>query len=234
MAVPGLNGAVKNTKSGDFTGQVISAVSMGMTSTEKVFTSALPINESLKENQLESRDTLPRELSGSKYTYNAKKIISSGNFAYNAALPANNTFVVARMSESLNGANTNILLLMGQGKLRKSIQGFMGDFGVKILTAWRANLFSPMGYTNNGGKLKSRRLWLDPNNRNSTTGAPLTTLSGSNMFDLRDGNATDRAYDKVENPTRALPGTYVVLVDFVDNDVATSANYLDIKPITHA
>lgn len=234
MAVPGLNGAVRNTKGGDFVKQTISAVSLGITDANRIFSSALPINETLKENQLEGKDTLPRELIGAGYLYNAKKAVPSGVFAYNSALPSNNTVVASRMSETLAGTSNDLLLFMGQAKLRRSTHPFMGDFGVKILTAWRANLYSPLGLTNAGTKLKSRRLWLDPNNRNSVDGAPLTTLHGTNMLDLTNGDADDVALDKAATPTRALPGTYVVLVDFVDSDVATSSNYLDIKPITYA
>jgi hypothetical protein len=232
MAVPGLRGHLRNTTGGEYTQQSYSAVALGLTSAVGIFTRAFGISDAIQENQLAGRDTLPRELTGSGKLYNAKKIISGGVFAYNAA--KNNTWVASRMSTSLAGVANDALLFMGQGNLRRSMQSFTHDFGVKILTAFRANLFAPLGKLDNGNKLKSRRLWLDPANRNSETGAALTTLTTTNMMDIADGNATDKAYDKAGTPTRALPGTLVVLIDFTDADVATSGNYLDYKPITHA
>lgn len=232
MAVPGFRGHVKNTSGGEFTQQTYSAVSMGLTSGSVIFSRSFAINDAIADNQLASRDTLPRELSGSGKLYNAKKILSGGEFAYNAA--KNGTWVASRLSTTLAGVANDVLLFMGRGKLVKSNNNFSHDFGVKILSAFRANLFAPLGRLDNGGKLLSRRLWLDPANRNSATGAALETLSTTNMLDIADGNATDKAYDKAGNPTRELPGTLVVLIDFTDADVATSGNYLDYKPVTHA
>lgn len=232
MAVAGKNGAVKNTAGGDFTVQTYSAVALGVTSVSNIITRVFGQVDALADNQLASRDTGPRELSGAGKLYNAMKPLSGGTFAYNAA--KNKTYVASRLATSLSGVDTNVLLFMGQANLRRSINTFSHDFGAKMLTAWRAGLFAPMGRTTAGTKLLSRRLWLDSADRTSTAGAALTSLSAVNMFDLTDGDATDKAVDDASVPTRAFPGELVVKVDFVTSSVATSGNNLSYKAITYA
>lgn len=228
MAVPGFRGHMKNTSGGDFTSQIYSAVALGINQAN-IFTRSFRVIDAIADNNV---DTGPRELTTSGKTYNARKIVSGGEFAYNAA--KYNTFIASRLTTSLAGIANNALLFMGKGKLLKTNHDFSHDFGAKILSAFRANLFSPLGKLDNGGKLKSRRLWLNPSNRNSASGAAPQTLSTTNMYDIADGNATDKAYDKASKPTRSVPGTLVVMIDFVDKDIATSGNYLEYKPITYA
>jgi hypothetical protein len=223
MAVPGFKGHLRNTSGGEYTKQTYSAVALGLTDPEVIFTRAFGINDAIQSNQLASRDTLPRERSGAG-TYNAKKILSGGEFAYNAAKYG--TYIASRLTNKLAGISNNALLFMGKGKLRKINHDFAHDFGARILSAFRANLFAPLGLLDNGQKLKSRRLWLDPANP--------VSLTTTNMLDIADGNATDKAFDRASKPTRAIPGTLVVLIDFTDADIATSGNYLQYSPITYA
>jgi hypothetical protein len=232
MAVAGKNGAVKNTSGGDFTVQTYSGVALGVTDAANIMTRGFSHVDALADNQLASRDVGPRELTGAGKIYNAKKPLAGGTFAYNAS--KDKTYVASRLSTTLSGVANNALLFMAQGNLRKPINVFTHDFGARMLTAWRAGLFAPLGRTTAGTKLLSRRLWLDSADRTSTAGAPLGTLTTANMVDLTDGNATDMAVDDAATPSRLYPGELVVKVDFVTVDIATSGNNLSYKPITHA
>ena len=162
--------------------------------------------------------------------YNTKLPLSSGTFAYNAAKAK--TWVITRFTSSLSGVAKNNLLFMGIGSLRKPIADFQHDFGAKLLTAWRANLFTWLGVLDNGNKIKSRRLWLTSGSRNTSGGSAPSSLKAVNMFDLTAKNATNKATDKAASPTRALPGRLVIMVDFVTKTPATGGNYFNYKPIT--
>ena len=232
MPVPGRLGAVRNTLGGAFTAQRISAVSIGVTSTvDNIFSRAFSPMNVLPLNQLRNRQNAPIERAGPG-TYNTIRPLAAGTFAFNSA--RSNTYVVARMSTSLAGVPNNAMLFMDQKNLIRTINVFNHDFGARMLTAWRAGLFSFTGRTTAGTKLLSRRLWLNSADRTSTAGAPLTTLTNVNMWDLIDGNATDRALDEAATSTRMFPGELVVKIDFVVSNVATSGNNLNYKPITHA
>ena len=65
-----------------------------------------------------------------------------------------------------------------------------------------------------------------------TAVATPSTLTSTNMWDLADGNASDRAADSAANPTRAIPGELVMKVDFVDLSIATGGDFFDYKAIT--
>lgn len=229
MAVPGKSGHLKTTSNGTFVKQTFGGVILGNSATNAVITKSFSLVDALEDNALSGYNAEPRENTGTG-VYNAKKILSGGAFAYNAAKA--NTWVVSRIATSLAGVSKTNLLFMAQGSKRKSIYDFAHDFGAKLLTAWRANLFTWTGLLDNGSKIKSRRLWLNSSNRNTVGGAAPATLSTTNMFDLADGNATNKAVDDAANPTRAIPGEFVMKVDFVTKTVASGGDFFDYKPIT--
>lgn len=229
MTVPAKTGYLQDTAGGTFVKQRYGGTVMGISGDSTILTKDLSIMDGLSDNQLAGYDALPRLLTTSGKLYNTKKPLSSGTFAYNAAKAR--TFVISRIATSLSGVSKTNLLFMGIGSSRRAIMDFQHDFGAKLLTAWRANLFSWLGLLDNGNKIKSRRLWLTAGSRNTSGGSAPSSLSTTNMLDLADGDATDKAVDKASTPTRAIPGSLVMKVDFVT--VTTSGgDFFNYKPIT--
>lgn len=229
MAVPGKTGHLRNTTNGAFVEQTYGGTILGNSTTNAVITKSFSLVDALEDNSLGGYNVNPREFDSGDHIYRTKKILSGGTFAYNAAKAG--TWVIAKVATTLSGVSKTNLLFMGQGSLRKAILDFQHDFGAKILTAWRANLFTWTGNLDNGNKIKSRRLWLNSGNRNTSGGAALTSLATTNMHDITDANATDKAVDSAATPTRAIPGEFVMKVDFVTKTTA-GGDFFDYKPIT--
>lgn len=230
MAVPGKFGAVKNTAGGSFTRQTYGGTVLGIEGNSTIITKDLSLLDGVYNNQLGGYTALPKESTASGKLYNATKALSSGTFAYNAAKAR--TWVISRIATSLSGVSKTNLLFMGVGSLRKPIMDFQHDFGAKLLTAWRANLFTWTGVLDNGNKIKSRRLWLTAGSRNTSGGSAPSSLSTTNMWDLTAKNATNKATDEAATPTRAIPGELVLMVDFVTKTPASGGSYFNYKPIT--
>lgn len=229
MAVPGKTGHMRTTANGAFVKQTYGGTVLGNSTTNAVITKSFSLIDALEDNALSGYNVNPREFDSGDHIYRTKKILSGGTFAYNAAKAG--TWVIAKIATTLSGVSKTNLLFMGQGALRKAILDFQHDFGAKLLTAWRANLFTWTGNLDNGNKIKSRRLWLNSSNRNTSGGAALTSLATTNMLDIADGDATDKAVDSASTPTRAVPGEFVMKVDFVTKTTA-GGDFFDYKPIT--
>lgn len=229
MTVPAKTGYLKNTANGTFVKQRYGGTVMGISGDSTILTKDLSIMDGLTDNQLAGYNALPIESTASGKLYNAKKALSSGTFAYNAAKAR--TFVISRIATTLSGVSKTNLLFMGIGSRRKAIMDFEHDLGAKLLTAWRANLFSWMGLLDDGTKIKSRRLWLKSTDRTFVGGAAPASLKAVNMFDLADGNASNKAVDKASTPTRAIPGRLVMKVDFVTK-TTSGGDFFSYKPIT--
>jgi hypothetical protein len=229
MAVPGKRGHLKTTANATFVKQTYGGVILGNGTTNAVITKAFSLVDALEDNALFGYDASPKEITATGRTYNARKILSGGAFAYNAA--KNRTWVISRIATSLAGVAKTNLLFMSQGSRRKPILDFVHGFGARLLTAWRANLFTWTGTLDNGNKIKSRRLWLTSGSRNTVGGSAPSTLTNVNMFDLTDKNTTDKAVDDAATPTRAVPGEFVMQVDFVTKTIA-GGNFFNYKPIT--
>lgn len=169
-----------------------------------------------------------RERDSGNTILRARKILSGGTFAYNAA--QFRTYVVSRICTSLAGvANTN-LLFMGAANEITAIHFFRHGYGVRMLQAWVNLRFSWTGRLANGNSKASRRMFLTAD---GTAVATLTTLTTSNMYDIRDTNATDVAVDDAANGvSRALPGELVFMIDHAVNALSTSGNHFDYKRIT--
>ena len=219
MAVPGKNGALKGTR-GATPNQVVSGVVLGIEGAES---SAITEDFSLRD----AMSVLPGfDANVKERASGAKKILSAGDFAYNAS--KFNTWVITKICNSIAGiANTN-LLFMAQANKIVSIHEFKHDFGVKMLTAWRTQKFAWTGVLSNGVSKKSRGMWL---NQDGTAVQRPATLTTVNMMDLRDGNNSDQAVDDAARPNRTVPGEFVLRVDFVDKTLS-SGNIFDYKPIT--
>ncbi len=229
MAVSRKADYLQATNGGTFVKQTYGGTILGNSTTNAVITKSFSLIDALEDNALSGYNTNPKEFDSGDHIYRTKKILSGGTFAYNAAKAG--TWVIAKVATTLSGVSKTNLLFMGQGSLRKAILDFQHDFGAKILTAWRANLFTWTGNLDNGNKIKSRRLWLNSSNRNTSGGAALTSLATTNMLDIADGDATDKAVDSAATPTRAVPGEFVMKVDFVTKTTA-GGDFFDYKPIT--
>jgi hypothetical protein len=230
MAVPGKRGHLRTTSNAAFSKQTYGGTVMGIEGNSTILTKDLSLLDGVSLNQYAGYNALPRLLTGSGKLYNTAKILSSGTFAFNAARAG--TYVISRITTSLAGVANTKLLFMGTGNLRRPILDFQHDFGAKLLTAWRANLFSWLGVLDNGQKIKSRRLWLNSSNRNTSGGAAPSSLKTTNMWDLADGNASNKAVDDAATPTRSVPGELVLKVDFVTKSVTTGGDFFNYKPIT--
>lgn len=222
MAVPTKTGALRNTTGGAFTEQTVGGVLLGATASGPI-TGSLSILDAARLNT-ELNGTEPREKSSGVYT--AKKILSGGAFAYNAASAG--TWVMARVSETLAGVANTDLLFMSTANLRKSIHEFAHDFGVKMVSAWTTRSFAWTGKLANGNSVASRVLWL---NAAGTAVSKPDVLNATNMFDIADDDAANKAVDDAANPTRAIPGELVIRIDFVTAGLS-GGNFLDYRPIT--
>tara|TARA_B100000700_G_scaffold138827_1_gene154901 strand:+ start:12972 stop:13634 length:663 start_codon:yes stop_codon:yes gene_type:complete len=163
---------------------------------------------------------------GASGIYNVHKPLSGGTFAYSEA----GKYVIARVSDTLSGAANTKLIFMGAGD-RQAIPRFQGDYGAKLLTAWRQNQFSWLGTLDSGAKITNMRTqWL---NSGGTAAASAATLNGTNMWDPV-ADSTSANSDSAANPTRAVPGEFVMKVDFVtiSIDNADSGDFFDYAPIT--
>ena len=105
---------------------------------------------------------------------------------------------------------------------------FIHDFGAKLLTAWRQHRFTWTGLLDTGASNVRRHNWLADGGGSIEIPA---TLSTTNMYDISDGNATNKAADSAL-PTRAIPGEFVLKVDFVTIPVSTGGDFFNYKAIT--
>lgn len=231
MAVPGRRGHLRTTANGTFVRQTFGGTILGNTTTNSIITKSFGLMDALQDNSYDMYNVEPREFSSGVHIYMSRKILSGGAFAYNAAKAR--TWLISRFTSSLAGVANTRLLFMAQGALRRPILDFQHDFGARMLTQWRANLFSWTGLMDNGNKIKSRRLWLTAGSRNTEGGAAPTSLTTVNMWDLTDGNASNKAVDSAATPTRAIPGELVMKVDFVTvKPSLNGGDFYDYKPIT--
>lgn len=223
MAVPTKFGAVRNTTGSAFTAQTVGGVVMGNESATGPLTKSFSILDAITLNHGLNGDALPRLKSSGIYT--TQKALNAGTFAYNAARAG--TWVISRITESLSGvANTKMLFMASNSA--SPIARFKHDIGVAMLTAWRTQRFAWTGKLANGNPVNSRTLWL---NGDGTAVTRPSSLGGIFMFDIRDGNATDVAVDDAANPTRAIPGEFVLRADFVTAGLS-GGNHFNYKPIT--
>ena len=190
--------------------------------TGDVITKALQLNDAVANTTDSS--VLPSVAASG--IYNVAKAQSGGTFGYQAE----GKYVIARSSDTLSGVSNTKLLFMGAGD-KLPIARFRGDFGAKLLTAWRQNQFSWLHKLDSGYPITNMRTnWL---NAAGTAAAPVTKLNGTNMWDPV-ADSTSQNSDSAANPTRAVPGEFVMKVDFVtiSIDNANSGDFFDYAPIT--
>ena len=190
------------------------------TSSDRI-TKAFQLNDAVAA----SPDTNMLPSIGASGIYNVHKPLTAGTFGYSVA----GQYVIKGSSTTLSGVTKNAILFTANERQARPIARFMGDYGAKLLTAWRNNQFSWTHTLDSGAKITNMRVnWL---NSGGTAAASPTTLNGTDMWDPASG-ATSANSDTTANPTRAVPGSFVMMVDFVDRDEATSGNFFLYKAIT--
>ena len=220
MAVPSSASAyLRNTTGGAFVKADQGGTILGNQITGSVITKALALKDNAKDFAV---GNLPKELANGIVTNT--KALAGGTFAYQAA----GKYVVMTIATSLSGVDTNKMLITGQGGVINSIHQFMHDFGAKVMTRLRENHYTLTGKFRNGNSTKSRLIWL--NNAGTAIAAP-ATKTGLDPWNPQAGSAV-RKSDVAANPTRAIAGKLVMMVDFVDPAVATGGNFFNYKPIT--
>ena len=222
MAVPSSNSHLKNTTGGAFSSQTQGGTIINNDNVGDVITKALQLNDAVANTADSS--VLPSVAASG--IYNVAKAQSGGTFGYSAA----GKYVIARSSDTLSGVSNTKLLFMGAGD-KLPIARFRGDFGAKLLTAFRNNQFSWNHTLDSGAKITNMRVnWL---NATGTSAASPTSLNGTNMWDPV-ADSTSQNSDSAANPTRAVPGEFVMKVDFVtvSIDDADSGDFFNYAPIT--
>tara|TARA_Y100000296_G_C5179860_1_gene263093 strand:- start:18278 stop:18940 length:663 start_codon:yes stop_codon:yes gene_type:complete len=218
MAVPSGNSHLKNTSGGAFTATTQGGTILGNQTTGTAITKAL----ALKDNAtVWNQGTLPRVLANG--LSGNQKAVSGGTFAYAVA----GKYVIATHSTTLAGAANTKLLFMGRNHVSSTME-LKHDFGAKLLTAWRQHRFTWTGLLDTGASNVRRHNWLADGGGSIEIPA---TLSTTNMYDISDGNATDKAADSAI-ATRAIPGELVMKADFVTLTVASGGDFFDYKAIT--
>jgi len=220
MAVPSSNSHVRNTTGGAFSSQTQGGTIINNDNTGDVITKSFQLNAAVADNTDSS--VLPSI--GASGIYNVAKPLSGGTFAYQAE----GKYVIARSSDTLSGVSNTKLLFMGAGD-KLPIARFRGDFGAKLLTAFRNNQFSWNHTLDSGAKITNMRVnWL---NSAGTAAASPTSLNGTNMWDPVAGSTSANS-DSAANPTRAVPGELVMKVDFVTTNISSGGDFFDYAPIT--
>lgn len=220
MAVPSGNSHLKNTSGGAFTAQTQGGTLLGNTTTGSVITRA----SSLKDNASDFGKT-PGPVQVANGLVANTKALSGGTFAYSSA----GNYVIRTISTTLSGVSkTNMLIPGSDSNTRRSIHQFEHAFGAKTLTKFRAGQYTLTGTLATGASNASRLIWLN----SAGTAAQAPSALNENMYDIADGNASDRAADSAANPSRTVPGELVMKVDFVTTDVSSGGDFFDYKPIT--
>jgi len=216
--------AVVNTTGGAFVAQNQGGTLLGNGTTGSVITKAF-----LLKDAVDAETKVPFPVVLSNGLYGTQKAFASGTFAYFEA----GKYVIKTISDTISGVASNLVLSPASYSAgSRSIMDFQNDFGATIASRFRNGRYSYTGYSSHADtKFAVRSAALFTNADGDAIEAP-ATLTGTNMFDLTDGDAADKAVDRAATPTLAVPGQLVMKVDFVDLDPATGGDYFDYKPIT--
>jgi len=225
MAVP--NGSASylvNTTGGAFSATVEGGTLLGNGTTGSVITKAFLLKDAVDDTK-QSYGPVERAYPAGGGMYGTQKALAGGTFAYFEA----GKYIIRTISTTISGVSSNEVLIPGADKGdRRSIAQFIHDFGVRLLDKWRSNEFAWTGRYSNGNAITRRFLWIDAAGTASEVPATATDLD---PLSPQTGSAAQKT-DVAANPTRALPGTLVMKVDFVDLNFATGGDFFDYKPIT--
>jgi hypothetical protein len=199
------------------------------TSTDRI-TKAFQLNDAVAV----APDTNMLPSIGASGIYNVHKPLTAGTFGYSVA----GQYVIKGSSTSLSGVTKNAILFTANDRQARPIARFMGDYGAKLLTAWRQNQFSWTHTLDSGAKITQMRSnWLNSTGDHAVSVPSLSRLNnngGSQTNGMWDpvAGAISANSDSAANPIRSVPGELVMLNDFVNANISTSGNFFDYKPIT--
>ena len=214
MAVPGnTSNYLKNTSNGTFTAAKEGGTILGNSSTGDVITKALSLADSAVEKGV---PTGPANVENG-LVRNIKAQGANGTFAWDGGTAAGSRFPMMGVSTSLgNYANTTIQS-SSRSKSFSSNDAVMrarNQYGAKTVTALRANRFSWTGtksYGTAGATLGSRLNWVAATTAGGNAAAAPDALN-ENYWDPTAGSVSANS-DSAANPTRAVPGELVMMVD---------------------
>jgi hypothetical protein len=220
MAVPSNNSHLVNTAGGTFTETTQGGTILGNNTATSIITQALALVDNADDF---GRSPLP--VSGVNGLRANQKIVSGGDFAYSSA----GNYVIRTVSSTITGVSSNVALIPASDvNGRRPIHQFEHSFGAKTVTKFRAGQYTLTGTKADGTSNLSRLIWMNA----AGTAAAAPAALNENMWDISDGDATDRADDSAANPTRPIPGELVMKVDFVTTNVSSGGDFYDYAPIT--
>jgi len=213
---------LKNTTGGAFVAQRQGGTLLGNGTTGSVITKSFLIKDAT-----DADIKVPFPVASSSGIYGTQKALSSGTFAYFAA----DKYVILTSSTTLSGVASTEMLIPGADKGdRRAIMEFQHDFGAEIAKFFLRGRYEYTGRLRDGTKLKKRSATLFTNAAGTAHHVP--SRGTTFMYDIADGDATNKAFDSAARPTRAIPGELVMKVDFVTLSVSTGGDFFDYKPIT--
>ena len=226
MAVPFSNGHLLQTDSSTaWVQQTQGGVALGNRSTAGPLSKVLGLDDAAVGRSVNT-DPKQKTTAGA-YNATVANSAATGEFAYSQS--ANNKWIMRGLTRTLSGASNTSILSGSHVGARHSIHSWQHDFGAGLLAMWRTNRFARMGRLDDGTPLLSRTNWL--NTDRDGTIAP-GTLTGVYMWDISDGNASDRADDDAL-PTRSVPGELVFMINFTDvTSSGQGYNKIDYKAVT--
>jgi len=172
----------RNAVGGAFTADVVGGTAIGITSATTV-TAGSPITRTFTVAE-QGVDGVNRFSGPKDVDATVEALASTGTFAYDQAAWI---FRGNQASNTINGTASTLLSIGGNEQHRDGDHSTLSPIGAKTLTAWRANLFNPLGVST------SRSPWDSP--------GPLT-MTGTNFHDGVGGATTvDDAIG-----TQAVPG----------------------------
>lgn len=228
MATPTKFGAVKARNGNTFVAQNVGGAVMGIVgATGSVLSASLAVYDAISDT-VKTSLTKQRAYGPGSGLVSSTKAISSGVYGYGDALPAGQ-YIISRITTSIAGGANNVLLFMGRGSKIRPISAFTHDFGVKMLNSWLGNSFAWTGKLASGASKNSRLMWL---NAASTAVVTPTALNTVFMKDIALNSTSAVAVDSAATPTRAVPGEFILQVDFVTRPILSGGNKFNYKPIT--
>lgn len=228
MAVPTKFGAVRGRNGNAFVAQNVGGSVMGIVgATGSVVSATLAIFDALAPNDISAK-TKQRAYGPGSGLVSTTKPISGAVYGYGNNVPAG-SYIISRITTAIAGVSSNLLLFMGQGNMIRPISSIRHDFGVRMLNSWLTNSFAWTGKLASGASKNSRLMWL---NTASTAVVTPTALNTVFMKDIALNSTSAIAVDSAATPTRAVPGEFILQVDFVTRPVLSGGDKFNYKPIT--
>lgn len=228
MAVPTKFGAVRGRNGNAFVAQNVGGAVMGIVgATGSVFSTSLAMFDALAPNDIRPT-TKQRAYGPGSGLVSTTKPISGAAYGFGNNVPAG-SYIISRITTSIAGISSNLLLFMGQGNRIRPISAFTHDFGVRMLNSWLTNSFAWTGKLTSGASKNSRLMWL---NAAQTAVVTPTALNTVFMKDIALNSTSAIAVDSAATPTRAVPGEFILQVDFVTRPVLSGGDKFTYKPIT--